>query len=169
MWIAICSISMMFAGFTSAVIVRQAQGNWVDLKLSNWFFVSTAVIIASSVTMQLILRSFKQRNMRLHKQLVVLTMILGLLFGLFQYLGFHQMLEGSYWNNNVSMQFILAIVVVHALHVFGGIVALAIMFGRTFNRKVKKYSLTGLELISTYWHFVDILWIYLLLFFLFIH
>lgn len=168
MWLAIGSICMMFAGFTSAVIVRQAQGNWLNMTISPYFYVSTAVIIASSVTMWLTVHSFKNRNMRLHNRMVVVTMVLGLLFALFQYIGFEQMLGHTFWNNNVSIQFIIVIVLVHVLHVMGGIVALLIMFIRTFNRKVKRYSVTGLELIATYWHFVDILWIYLLLFFLYV-
>lgn len=168
MWLAIGSISMMFAGFTSAVIVRQAQGNWLHLTLSPYFYISTLVILASSATMWLTIQSFKKRNMRFHKSMVVLTMILGLLFAVFQYLGFDQMMGHTFWNNNVSIQFIIVIVMVHVVHVLGGIVALLIMFIRTFNKKVKRYSITGLELIGTYWHFVDILWIYLLLFFLFV-
>lgn len=168
MWIAIGSICMMFAGFTSAVIVRQAQGNWLNLSLSPYFYASTAVIIASSVTMWLTIRSFKNRNMVFHKQMVVVTMILGLLFGVFQYIGFDQMMGHTFWNNNVSIQFIIVIVLAHVMHVLGGIVALLIMFLRTFSRKTKTYSIISLELISTYWHFVDILWIYLFLFFLYI-
>lgn len=168
MWMAIGSIIMMFAGFTSAVIVRQAQGNWLNLKLSPYFYVSTAVILLSSLTMWQTVRSFKNRKMRFHKQMVVLTMALGLLFAFFQYMGFDQMMGHTFWNNNVSIQFIIVIVLVHVVHVIGGIIALLIMFLRTFNRKVKTYSLVGLELISTYWHFVDILWIYLFLFFLYI-
>lgn len=168
MWMAIGSICMMFAGFTSAVIVRQAQGDWVNLSLSPYFYVSTIVIIASSITMWLTVRSFKNRSMVFHKQMVVATVILGLLFAVFQYIGFEQMLGHTFWNNNVSIQFIIVIVFVHVLHVLGGIVALLIMFLRTFSRKTKTYSIIGLELISSYWHFVDILWIYLFLFFLYV-
>lgn len=168
MWLAIGSISMMFAGFTSAVIVRQAQGNWIELKLSPFFYISTVVIILSSLSMWLTVRSFKHRNMLFHKRMVIVTVIFGLLFAVLQFFGFREMMAQTFWSNNVSVQFIVVIVLVHVVHVIGGVVALAIMFFRTFNRKVKRYSMVGLELISTYWHFVDILWIYLFLFFIYI-
>lgn len=166
MWIAIGSIIMMFGGLTSGYIVRKSQGNWESFTLPVEFYFSTIVILLSSITIIMALRSFKQRKMQLHRSMVTLTLILGLAFTLLQYLGFKDMYHQLKWNNNVSFQYLIVIVLVHALHILGGVVALFILFFRTYSRKVKRYNTTGIEIVSTYWHFVDILWLYLFAFFL---
>jgi cytochrome c oxidase subunit 3 len=166
LWLGIGSIIMMFGGFTSGYIVRKGQGNWINYDLPASFYVSTLAVIISSVTIAIAVRSFKQRNMALHKKMVVASLLLGVLFTILQYVGFNQLYHQLRWNNNVSLQFLAVIVSVHALHIIGGVIALLILFVRTFSRRVKTYSPTGLEIIATYWHFVDILWIYLFIFFL---
>lgn len=167
LWIGMASIIMMFAGLTSAYIVRHAQGNWKDYALPGIFWVSTVTIMLSSVTMILGLRAFRQRRMPAFRILITATLILGILFGLFQYLGFKEL----YANNiridgNPSESFLFIIAGLHLLHIAGGIIALLIVFFRAFRTRVKIYNATGLEIVSTYWHFVDALWIYLFVFFL---
>lgn len=167
LWIALGSITMMFAGLTSAYIVRQAQGNWVYYKLPSLFYISTAAILLSSITMAMGVRSFKQRMMPRFRMLITVTLILGILFGVFQYMGFAQL----YANNirvegNPSESFLFIIAGLHLLHILGGIIALIIVFFRAFRTRVKIYNATGLEIMATYWHFVDALWIYLFVFFL---
>lgn len=166
MWIAIGSIIMMFGGLTSGYIVRKSQGNWEQLNMPVAFYYSTVVILLSSLSLWLAVRSFKQRKMLLHNNMVTLTLILGVTFATLQYYGFKELLLETQWANNVSFQYLIVIVLVHAVHILGGVVALLLLFLRSFNRKKKVYSSTGHELVSAYWHFVDILWIYLFLFFL---
>lgn len=168
MWIAIGSIIMMFGGLTSGYIVRQSQGNWQVFKLPVEFYISTAVIIISSATLMLAFRSFKQRQMKLHRSMVTLTFLLGIAFTVLQYIGFKELFNNydMKWANNVAFQYLIVIVLVHALHIIGGVVALLILFLQTYSRKVKTYSTTALEIISTYWHFVGILWLYLFIFFI---
>lgn len=166
MWIAIGSIIMMFGGLTSGYIVRKSQGNWETFKLPAAFYISTVVILLSSATLMLALRSFKQRKMVLHRNMVTLTFILGIAFTVLQYIGFKELFQQMKWANNVAFQYLIVIVLVHALHIIGGVAALLILFLQTYSRKVKTYSTTALEIVSTYWHFVDILWIYLFIFFL---
>ena len=165
MWIAIGSIIMMFGGLTSGYIVRKAQGNWQSFDLPAEFYASTVAILLSSLTLIVALRSFRDRKMQLHRSMVTLTLILGLAFTVLQYIGFADLYHQLKWSNNVSFQYLIVIVLVHALHIIGGVVALFILFFKTFSRRTKTYSSTGLEIVSTYWHFVDILWIYLFLFF----
>ena len=166
MWIAIGSIIMMFGGLTSGYIVRKSQGDWETFKLPVEFYISTAAILVSSGTLMIALKSFKQRKMRLHRNMVSLTFILGILFTVLQYYGFKELLSGMKWANNVAFQYLIVIILVHALHILGGIVTLFVLFLQTYSRKVKTYSSNALEIASTYWHFVDILWIYLFLFFI---
>lgn len=166
MWIAIGSIIMMFGGLTSGYIVRKSQGNWNDFALPTEFYISTVVILLSSATLMLALRSFKQRNMQLHRSMVGITFALGITFTVLQYFGFKELLNHLQWADNVSFQYLIVIVLVHALHILGGVVALFILFLQTYSRRVKNYSSNALEIAGTYWHFVDILWIYLFIFFL---
>ena len=167
LWLAMASIVMMFAGLTSAYIVRKAQGNWVLFELPWKFWASTVVILGSSVTMHMALRSFKARRMPRFRALMITTLILGLIFGLLQYLGFRDLyaynirLEG-----NPSESFVFIIAGLHLLHILGGLLAMIIVFFRANRRHVKVYNPLGIELVATYWHFVDILWIYLFIFFL---
>jgi cytochrome c oxidase subunit III len=84
-----------------------------------------------------------------------------------QWVGFRQL----YGNNirvdgNPSESFLFIISGLHLLHILGGIIALIIVFFRAFRTRIKVYNATGLEIMATYWHFVDVLWIYLFVFFL---
>jgi cytochrome c oxidase subunit III len=167
MWVAIGSIVMMFAGLTSAFIVKSNQANFRLVEIPRIFWVSTGVILLSSLTIQWALRSFKQREMGKYRWLIVSTLVLGSLFVLFQWLGFKQL-----WEQNVTFrgggsgQFLYVIFGLHAIHVIGGVIALIIMFLKAFFGKIKLYSPVPVEVAATYWHFVDLLWIYLLIFFI---
>ena len=166
MWVAIGSIIMMFGGLTSGYIVRKSQGNWESFKLPTEFYLSTVAILISSATIMIAIKSFKQRKMQLHRNMVAITFVLGLAFTLLQYFGFKELLQNMKWADNVSFQYLIVIILVHALHILGGVVALLVLFLQTFNKKIKTYSSNALEIAATYWHFVDILWLYLFVFFL---
>lgn len=167
MWVAICSIIMMFAGLTSAYIVRQSQGHWVYYTLPTIFWVSTGLIVLSSITMHLGVQAFKSRAIPRFRSLMVLTILLGVAFGVSQYIGFVQLYAGGVKiDGNPSESFLFIIAGLHLLHIAGGIIALLIVFFRAFRTNVKIYNATGLEIMATYWHFVDVLWIYLFVFFL---
>ncbi len=169
MWVAIGSIVMMFAGLTSAFIVKSNQTNWVTVTIPKMFWISTAAIIISSITLQMALRSFKQREMNQYRTLMGVTLLLGVAFVVFQWLGFQEL-----WAQKITFrgagagQFLYVIFGLHAIHVIGGIIALIVMFIRAFIGKTKLYSSVPVEVMAVYWHFVDVLWIYLLIFFLII-
>ncbi len=169
LWVAIGSILMMFAGLTSAYIVKRNQASWTSFELPKIFWVATAVILISSLTMFLSLKSFRQREMAKYRMLLSATMILGIAFVVLQTLGFTQLWKsGLTLQATVSYSFLYVIVGLHALHVVGGVIALLVMFARAFSTRTRNYSAVPVELMSTYWHFVDILWIYLLIFLLMI-
>ena len=169
LWVAIGSILMMFAGLTSAYIVKRNQANWqtFDLPVAFWF--STLAVVISSGTMWIALKSFKERAMSRYRMLMVVTMVLGALFIALQIIGFQQLWQkGITLQGNVSYSFLYVIVGLHALHVVGGVIALIVMSLLAFSGKRRNYSTVPVELMSTYWHFVDILWLYLLVFLLLI-
>jgi cytochrome c oxidase subunit 3 len=168
LWVAIASILMMFAGLTSAFIVKSNLTGWKNIELPKIFWYSTATILVSSLTVQMALRSFRQREMRQYRMLIALTFLLGILFVVLQWFGFKDL-----WEQNIRFkgsagagQFLYVIFGLHALHVIGGVIALLFMFFKAFFGKIKLYSSVPVEVVATYWHFVDILWIYLLIFFL---
>ena len=182
MWIAMASMSMAFAGLTSGYMVREAQGNWRTFNMPATFSYSTIVILISSITMFLGVKAFKSRQMSKFRMLISTTLILGLLFGLLQFTGFYQLyhqfqqvrINGQVLNEvstvrlngNPSESFMFIIAGLHLAHLLSGIIALLIVFFRAFRTRVKLYNATGLEIVATYWHFVDALWIYLFVFFL---
>jgi cytochrome c oxidase subunit III len=167
LWVAIGSIVMMFAGLTSAFIVKSNQTNFIEVTMPKVFWVSTAVIIISSITLQMALRSFKQREMNRYRLLIGLTLLLGIAFVVLQWFGFQQLWEQQItFKGSGAGQFLYVIFGLHALHVIGGLVALTAMFIKAFVGKTKLYSSVPVEVMATYWHFVDLLWLYLLIFFL---
>ena len=169
LWVAISSIVMMFAGLTSAYIVKSNQVNWQEVQMPKIFWFSTGVILLSSLTVQMALRAFKHRDRQQYRLFIALTAVLGITFVILQWLGFQQL-----WNSGVRFrgasagQFLYIIAGLHALHVTGGIIALLVMFMKAFFGKTKTYSSVGIEVAATYWHFVDFLWLYLMIFFLWI-
>jgi cytochrome c oxidase subunit 3 len=169
LWVAIGSILMMFAGLTSAYIVKRSQASWLMIEIPVMFWYSTATILASSVTVQLALKALKKREINNYRRLLVVTAVLGVLFIALQVVGFKQFaaqdirLVGA--GSNASYSFLLAISGLHGIHVLGGVVALAVIAIRALNSSTRSYSSVPLEIAATYWHFVDALWIYLFIFF----
>jgi cytochrome c oxidase subunit 3 len=169
LWIAIASILMMFAGLTSAYIVKRSQSNWLEFELPPIFWYSTIVILLSSLTIYLAYKSFKARNISRYRALITVTAGLGVLFVVLQWMGFNYLIShgvkliGS--GSNPAGSFLGVITGIHMLHVLGGVVALTIMFIRAFSNRKKNYSTVPIEVVSIYWHFVDFLWIYLFVFY----
>jgi cytochrome c oxidase subunit III len=168
MWVALAAIVMMFAGLTSAYIVKKANTNWLEFELPAIFWYSTFTILLSSVMMHLALKSFKAREMSRYRALMGITTLLGIAFVLMQWIGFKQIEAGGVplfgYDSNPSASFVGIIFGLHGIHVIGGVIALAVLFLRAYIGTRKVYSSTGLEIMSTYWHFVDALWIYLFIF-----
>jgi cytochrome c oxidase subunit 3 len=160
---------MMFAGLTSAYIVRSNQANWLEFSLPKVFWYSTSVILLSSVVMHVSVKAFKAREMQRYRFFITITAFLGVVFAVLQFIGFSNLNnhgvkligEGS----NPSASFLAVIAGIHVLHVLGGVIALLIVFIKAFSLRTKKYSAVSIEIVSTYWHFVDVLWIYLFIFF----
>ena len=167
LWVGIGSIIMMFAGLTSAYIVKREQPGWTSYSTPIAFYYSTGIILISSLTIFLAGKSFRERRMVRYKKLVTATAILGLVFILLQYLGFRHLWDtGTTLHGSGAGQFLYIIAGLHALHVFGGVIALITLWLRARNKRIRSYNVVPVDVVSTYWHFVDLLWIYLFIFFL---
>ncbi|MCC7245026.1 MAG: cytochrome c oxidase subunit 3 [Saprospiraceae bacterium] len=168
LWVGIGSIIMMFGAFTSAYIVRRAAGNWFEFKLPDIFFFNTIVILLSSVTLHLSYQGFKKGNEKQYKGLLIATFLLGILFIVLQYQGWKAMdAMGATFTINPSSSFIYVISGLHAAHILGGLGALSMAMLHAFILPYKPTPRRKLrfELVVQYWHFVDLLWIYLIVFF----
>ena len=167
LWVGIGSIVMFFGGLTSAYIVRKAEGNWLEFQMPIWFTLSTIAVIASSLSLWCALHNIKKDKSATN--FLATTLIIGLTFTFSQVQGWKDLVyQGVYLTgegSNPSGSFIYVITLAHLIHLLGGIVALSIT---TFKSKLNIYSkenYLGIELISIYWHFIGLLWLYLFLFF----
>jgi cytochrome c oxidase subunit 3 len=168
LWLAIASIIMMFGGFTSGYIVRRSQGMWEVIDLPIIFVVSTAAILLSSVTMYVAVKQYRKSNFSSFRRMLILSLLLGLSFSIMQLYGFSQMYDSNIKiDGNPAGSFLYIIAGIHILHILGGIVAIVYQLIRARKNVFTQKRLEGLETMSTYWHFVDLLWIYLYVFFIF--
>jgi len=172
MWVGIVGIVMLFAGLTSAYIVRQAEGNWLYFDLPDTFYWSTGVIVLSSLTMALAQWAVRRDQLTLVIGGLATTLILGLVFAYMQFSAWGELVDmGIYFGGreaNPSGSFLYVLSGLHLVHIAGGIIALLFT---TIKAGLKMYSSedhVGIGVAATYWHFLDILWIYLLLFLVFI-
>jgi cytochrome c oxidase subunit III len=168
LWVSLASVVMMFTAFTSAYIVRQAAGNWLEFRLPDLFYINTGVILLSSLTLQTSYWGFKNGKKSLYQGLMAGSFILGLVFLVLQYQAWQSMVSiGVMLDGNPSGSFIYLISGVHAGHILGGLAALIVAMAHAFLLpfKATPRRLLRFELVLTYWHFVGFLWLYLLGFF----
>lgn len=172
LYVGMVSILMVFAGLTSAYIVRQAEGNWLYFELPQMFYISTAVILVSSATMFWAQRAVKQNNQQAMVRAIGITLALGLAFCVTQFLAWGKLVDmGVFFaghESNASGSFLYVLSGVHLAHLAGGIIALVFSYVKARLGRYSAENHVGLDVTATYWHFLDILWIYLLLFLLFI-
>lgn len=173
LWFGILSLIMSFAGWTSAFVVSSTRPDWAsDFQLPQAFIISTVVIIISSITMWLAKRSMAQSNRKMTTIYLLTTFGLGIVFIYNQFMGFQQIIELGYNftgpTSNVTMSYIYLIALVHILHVAVGLICLMVVIYNHFKQKYTSSQMLGLELAATYWHFVDLLWVYLFLFLYFV-
>jgi cytochrome c oxidase subunit III len=167
-WVVLFAISMMFAAFTSALVVRKGSSlEWRTFKLPSVLFFNTIVLFASSVALEVSRRRIAVFMGTLRVQVesparwLYVTLSLGTLFVAGQYVAWSQLrAEGLYLATNPSSSFFYVLTVTHALHVLGGLGGLVYVI-----RKLSKSSLrrSTLDATARYWHFMDLLWLYLLL------
>jgi len=167
--LACASMVMMFAGLTSAYLVRQAAGNWLEFQLPVIFAVSTGIILMSSIFLHTSYRSFCSGAMSRYRWTLAVATLLGVVFLVLQYQGWLALERiGIELSTNPSGSFVYAISGIHAAHVLGGIAALLVALLHAFSLpyKVTEQRKLRFELTLIYWHFVDLLWVYLFVFLL---
>jgi cytochrome c oxidase subunit 3 len=170
LWFAIISLTMSFAGLTSAVVVSSSRPDWlVNYSLPFSFTLSSILIVFSSLFMIIYTRSVKSNKPKQALFFVITAFILGVLFIFNQISGFDDLINNGYYftgpSSNVTISYIYIIAFWHILHVVVGLIALLFVIYNQFKQNYNSREMLGVELASTYWHFVDVLWLLLFLFF----
>ena len=169
LYAAFASIIMMFGALTSAYIVKSAAGNWLEYTMPVYFYISTAVLVLSSICLHFSYKAFISENASMYRGLLLAAIVLGIAFVTLQYYGWAALFAvGVDLKASVSGSFLYLITGLHALHIMGGIAAItvAIIHAFTLPFVVTEKRKLRFQLVIQYWHFVDILWIYLLIFLL---
>ena len=172
LWVAMISMVMFFAGLTSAYVISMEREDWVSFNLPNSLYISTVLIIVSSVTLFFSQRFLKEDKLSTSFLFLIITFVLGLGFIWFQYDGFLELKsKGLYFTgkqSTVSTSFIIGITFMHILHLLAGVIVLLVVIYNHYKKKYSSADTLGFELGAIFWHFVDVLWIYLFFFFYFI-
>jgi cytochrome c oxidase subunit 3 len=166
---AMASMTMMFAGLTSAFVVSKSRADWLkDFQLPPAFYYSTAAIIGCSVTFHMAKKAIQKNNNSATTMYLLATLGLGILFVILQFVGFGQIVESGYYftgsGSSITTTFLYVVTVVHLIHLAGGVISLLIIIYNHFKQKYNSSQTLGIELGAMYWHFLDLLWVYLFLF-----
>jgi cytochrome c oxidase subunit 3 len=173
LWFGIISLVMGFAGWTSAYIVSSKRKDWVaNIELPQAFWWSTAVIVLSSLTYVLARIALKSGKLTLSSRWALITLLLGISFVFIQFNGFGQMVTAGYYftgpTSSIKMSYIFLIAFVHLLHLFAGLISLGLVNYKLIRSKYSPENRLGFELGETFWHFLGVLWVYLVLFMFFV-
>ncbi|MBD1385794.1 cytochrome c oxidase subunit 3 [Mucilaginibacter rigui] len=170
MWIFIFTSFMFFAALTSGFIVYVggSSAHGMNIKMPDAFMYSTAVIMLSSLTMFLAARAAKSSQFGKQRLYLWLTIMLGVaFFGIQLYAWSYLVKNGIYFSNpNASQSFIYVFTGMHLLHIFAGLLLLANTLWRSYRSIEQVKNLYSVQMSSIFWHFVDIIWIYLYVFLL---
>ena len=172
LWFGIGSLFMTFAGLTSAFIVSKNREDWVqNFDLPEAFYYSLIFILSSSVILIFAKRLLIKNQQNRVSVLLLSTILLGTLFIIFQFVGFSQIMADGYHftgpTSTINSSFIFLIAFVHLVHVLVALIALIVVFIKNLKGVYNHKNYTGFDLASIFWHFVDILWIYLFIFLVF--
>ena len=169
LWFGIVSLIMSFGGLTSAFIVSSSREDWLnDFTIPQSFLISTIIIVFSSLVFIAAKKALLKKKYLLSQSLVIGVFVLGLTFIYFQILGFNELIESGYNftgpTSNITMSYIYVIALAHILHVIAGLVSLTVVIFNHLNKRYTPASKLGFDIASTFWHFIDLLWVYLFLF-----
>lgn len=170
LWLFIVTVVMIFASLTSAYIVRQSEGNWLEFDLPEIFWYNSAVILLSSVALHWAYISAKKDDLAKVRLGMVLTSILGAIFLVGQWYSWGALVDRDvFFVGNPAGSFLYVFTGLHALHLISGVIFLIIVLISSFKYQVHSKNMDTMEMCVTYWHFLGGLWLYLFMFLLLNH
>ena len=163
-WIGMGGITMFFAALTSAMVVRQGlSGDWQPFSLPPVLYLSTLVLLMSSFAIERSRREMRKNSQDGLRRWVNVTSLLGLAFLTCQVVGWQELVgRGIYLASNPANSFYYVLTAGHGLHLLGGIAALGYIWARTRSAGAWPTREAAVEAAALYWHFLDVLWIYIL-------
>jgi cytochrome c oxidase subunit III len=166
---AMVSMTMMFAGLTSAFFVSKSRGDWAkNFQIPTAFYFSTIAIVLCSILFIVAKSAIKKDNRKVTSLALLSILSLSFAFIYFQVQGFQVLVQNGYFftgpESSITSTFLYLVVCAHLAHLFGGIISLFIIIYNHFKQKYNSSQFLGIELGAMYWHFLDALWIYLFLF-----
>ena len=169
LWLGMISMSMTFAGLTSAYVVSSSRADWIQqIDLPFDFTISSLIIILSSVTFYFAFKMLKMKNLKITHLLLIITLSLALAFIYFQIQGFNGIIEKGYYftgpESSITTSYLYILVLLHIAHLVAGIIIVLYVLFNSFKGVYFNGNTLGFELALTFWHFLDILWLYLYLF-----
>ncbi|MEQ8880027.1 MAG: cytochrome c oxidase subunit 3 [Cyclobacteriaceae bacterium] len=165
MWLFIITVAMLFAALTSAYLVKQSEGNWPEIVFPSLFNTTSVIIVLSSISLHFAYLAAKRNNLLQIRVGLTVTSLLAIAFIIGQYMSWGQLIsQDVFFVGHPAGSFIYVFTGLHAVHLIGGLIFLAIVLYNAFNYKVHSKSLNQLEMCVTYWHFLGGLWLYLYLF-----
>jgi cytochrome c oxidase subunit 3 len=164
MWMGLAAIVMLFAAFTSAMVVREGiSSDWVSTRLPGIIYLNTILLLGSSLTLELSRRSLAREAAKQFVLWLCLTLGLGLGFVAGQLQAWRELAaRGVYLATNPSSSFFYVLTAAHAIHLLGGIAALSYLVLRARRLLLDPRRRTSVEVTAIYWHFMDALWVYIL-------
>lgn len=164
LWALLATLSMLFAGFTSAYLVRRAGSDWQPISLPSVLWFNTGLLLSSSITMEIARVSMRRWRTDALKGWLLATTLLGLAFMVGQLVAWRQLAaRGVYVPTSPHSSFFYMLTGVHGIHLLGGIGALLYALNRVWRSDWTPVKTNAFNLCATYWHFVDGLWLYLFL------
>ena len=171
LWLFIVSIVMIFASLTSAFLVRRAEGNWIIYDLPTALWISSGVIVLSSITMHWAYSAAKKLNTVNVNRGILITLLLGITFGYTQFMAWNELVDQKVFFAfaNPGGSFFYVLTGLHAFHIITGLLYLLVTLYKVNNNKMSSKNIIVLELCATYWHFLGVLWLYLFVFLFMYH
>jgi cytochrome c oxidase subunit 3 len=164
-WLFIATIVMLFAALTSAYLVKQGEGNWLRFSMPEMFWVTSVIIVLSSISLHLAYLSAKKNYITRIRIFLSITMLLGFTFLAGQYLSWGELIrQDVFFVGNPAGSFIYVLTGLHALHIISGIIFLSLVFYSALKFRIHSRNLNAMEMLVTYWHFLGGLWLYLFFF-----
>jgi len=173
LWFGMISLTMSFLGITSGYIVSKERADWLtDFQIPEAFYISLFVILLSSITFYFAKKYVIAQQRKKGMVFLIITFLLGTTFIILQFKGFSEIISSGYFftgsESTITTSFIYLVVLLHLTHMLAALISVIVVIYNHYKQRYTIGNTVGIEIAATFWHFVDVLWIYLFLFFYFV-
>lgn len=173
LWFGMISLTMSFLGITSGYIVSKERADWLtDFQIPEAFYISLFIILFSSITFYFAKKYVIAQQKKQGMIFLIITFLLGITFILLQFKGFSEIISSGYFftgsESTITTSFIYLVVLLHLTHMLAALISVLVVIYNHYKQRYTIGNTVGIEIAATFWHFVDVLWIYLFLFFYFV-